>query len=227
MKFTRPRMPIDAKNSKMRLWVLVDASKQLIVICSAVGFKRTNGEWSVAFLVGRCLLVPKDMTIPRAEMEALVGGYNMMWMLRQILAKWIDTFILAGDARIPLFWTLSDRSRLGLRHRTSSAQIRRGTPTENMYHVITSANVAEIPTRPDKCTINDVGPDSEWEKGRPWMKKEISALVEEGTMCELCVLSHTSDLVSTLVKLLQQGVMHGHLALPAATLDSELIRLSK
>jgi len=71
MKFTRPRMPIDAKNSKMRLWILVDASKQLIVIWAAVGFKRTNGEWSVAFLVARCLLVPKDMTIPRAEMEAL------------------------------------------------------------------------------------------------------------------------------------------------------------
>jgi hypothetical protein len=88
------------------------------------------------------------MTIPRAEMEALVRGSNMMWMLRQNLAKWVDTFILAGDARIPLFWTLSDRSRLGLWHRTRSAQIRRGTPTENMYHVITSANVPDVPPDP-------------------------------------------------------------------------------
>ena len=59
MKFTRPRMPTDAKNSKMRLWVLVDATKQLIVIWAAVGFKRTNGEWSVAFLVVDAFLSPK------------------------------------------------------------------------------------------------------------------------------------------------------------------------
>ena len=41
------------------------------------------------------------MSIPRAEMESLMGGSNMMWMLRQILAKWVDSFILAGDARVP------------------------------------------------------------------------------------------------------------------------------
>ena len=165
IKFTRPRMPVDAIDCRMRLWVLVDATKELIVIWAAVGFKRKNGKWSVAFIVARCLLVPGDMTISRAEMEALVGGSNMMWLLRQILAKWVDTYILAGDARIPLFWVLSDKNRLGLWHRTRSVQVRRGTPMDNIYHVITSANVADIPTRPDKCTLQDVGPGSEWECG--------------------------------------------------------------
>ena len=99
-----------------------------------------------------------------------------MWLLRQILAKWVDTFILAGDARIPLFWVLSDKNRLAIWHRTRSVQVRRGTPMENIYHVITSANVADIPTRPHKCSLQDVGPGSEWECGRPWMTKEISQL---------------------------------------------------
>ena len=45
-------------------------------------------------------------------------------------------------------------------------------------------------------------------------------------MCELNVLSSTSDLVATLVKLLQQGVIHNHLAVPAATLDSELYQVN-
>ena len=79
-----------------------DARKHLIVIWAMVGFKRTYGEWSVSFLVARCLLVPKTMSIPRAEMEGLVGGANMMWMLRQILVKWVETFILAGDAGTPV-----------------------------------------------------------------------------------------------------------------------------
>ena len=51
-------MPVDAVDCRMRLWVLVNAAKELIVIWAAVGFKRKNGEWSVAFLVARCLLVP-------------------------------------------------------------------------------------------------------------------------------------------------------------------------
>ena len=57
-----------------------------------------------------------------------------------------------------------------------TAQIRRGTPNEHIYHVISSANVADIPTRPNRCTIKDVGPGREWEEGRPWMKKELSTL---------------------------------------------------
>ena len=101
MKFTRPSMLVDALDTKMCLWVLVDASKHLIVIWAGVGFKRTNGQWSIAFLAARCLLVPRGMSIPRAEMESLMGGSNMMWMLRQILAKWVESFILAGDARVP------------------------------------------------------------------------------------------------------------------------------
>ena len=32
IKFSRPRMPVDAINSKMRLWVMVDAAKELLVI---------------------------------------------------------------------------------------------------------------------------------------------------------------------------------------------------
>ena len=64
IKFHRPRMPEDAINSKMRLWVLVDAAKELMSVWSAVGFKRRDGTWSCAFLVARCLLVPVDCTIP-------------------------------------------------------------------------------------------------------------------------------------------------------------------
>ena len=162
LRFTRPRMPEDAIDTKMKLWVLVDAAKDLLCIWAGVGFKRKNGKWSVAFLVARCLLVPIDMTIPRAEMEALVAGSNMLWLLRQILSKWVDSFILACDAQIALFWVLSEKNRLGLWHRTRSVQIRRGTPLENIYHVKTAANIADIPTRPDLLTLKDVGPGSEW-----------------------------------------------------------------
>ena len=121
-------------------------TKELLVVWAGSGFKRKNGEWSIAFLVARCLLVPLDTTIPRVEMEALVAGSNMMWLLRQILSKWVDSFILAGDAQIPLFWVLSEKNILGLWHQTRSVQVRHGTPLNNIYHVTTSASIADIPT---------------------------------------------------------------------------------
>ena len=92
MKFHRPRMPIDAIDTKMRLWVLVDVSKELLAVWSGVGFKRKSGSWNSAFLIARCLLVPLDFSIPRVEMEALVAGSNMLWLLPQILSNWVHTF---------------------------------------------------------------------------------------------------------------------------------------
>ena len=162
-------MPEDAIDTKMRLWVLVDAAKELMSVWSDVGFKRRDGTWSCAFLVARCLLVPVDCTIPRAEMEALVAGSNLIWILRYMLSKWVDSYILAGDAQIPLFWVLQEKNRLGIWRRSRSVQIRRGTPLDHIYHVTTEANVANVPTRPDKLTISDLGPGSDWDGGRPWM----------------------------------------------------------
>ena len=54
--------------------------------------------------------------------------------------------------------------------------------SEHIYHVTTEANVADIPTRPDKLTLADLGPGSEWEEGRPWMHKEVPQLVQEGIL---------------------------------------------
>ena len=125
MKFHRPRMPIDAIDTKMRLWVLVDASKELLAVWSGVGFKRENGSWSSAFLIARCLLVPADCSIPRAEMEALVAGSNILWLLSQILSNWVHIFILAGDAQIPLHWVLPDKinSGSGTGHATGNSNL--------------------------------------------------------------------------------------------------------
>ena len=54
--------------------------------------------------------------------------------------------------------------------------------SEHIYPVTTEANVADIPTRPDKLTLADLGPGSEWEEGRPWMHKEVPQLVQEGIL---------------------------------------------
>ena len=104
LQFTRPKMPVDAVDTKMRLVVMVDAAEELLLVWAGNGFRRRNGTWSSAYLVGRSLLMNVESTIPKDEMEALVAGSNMLWLLRQILSRWVDTFVLIGDAQIPLYW---------------------------------------------------------------------------------------------------------------------------
>ena len=183
LQFTRPKMPVDAVDTKMRLVVMVDAAEELLLVWAGNGFRRRNGTWSSAYLVGRSLLMNVESTIPKDEMEALVAGSNMLWLLRQILSRWVDTFVLIGDAQITLYWVLSEKKRLGLWHRTRAAQIRRGTPIENIYHIKSVANVADGPTRPDKLKIEtDLGPGSVWETGLPWMKLDLDDLVSDGLL---------------------------------------------
>ena len=182
MKFTRPRMPVDAIDCRMRLWIFVDPAKELLVVWAGVGFKRRDGTWSIAFLIARCLLIPAGMSIPRAEMEALVAGSNLLWLVRQILSEWVESFILCSDAQIPLFWILSEKNRLGMWHRARTVQVRRGTPLENIFHVRTEDNIADIPTRPDRLTLEDLGPGSEWENGKPWMTEELPHLIQRGIL---------------------------------------------
>ena len=89
---------------------------------------------------------------------------------------------------------MSDTWKLGLCHRTRSVQVRRDTPLDNIYHVTTEANVADIPTRPDKLTLAELGPGSDWEQGRPWMHKELSQLVMEGILTPIKDLTlHTEE----------------------------------
>ena len=174
----------------MRLLVLVDATEELLIVWAGVGFKRKCGSWSSSYLIGRSLLAATDLTIPRDELEALVAGSNMLWILRQILSGWTDTFLLAGDARIPLYWVLSDKKRLGLWHRTRSVQIRRGTPLENLFHVKTEFNVADGPNRPEKLDLSvDLGPGSKWEVGLPWMTKDLEDIVSEGILTPVSQLT--------------------------------------
>ena len=51
-----------------------------------------------------------------------------------------------------------------------------------MFHVKTEENLADLGTRPEKVRISDVGPQSEWECGKPWMHGELSDTIQEGIL---------------------------------------------
>jgi hypothetical protein len=178
LRFTRARMPSTALNSNMRLITLVDGAKELAMVGSYCGFRVEGGGWSNQHLMGRSALGLG--TIPRNELQALTGGSNLAWIVRKALPDWIESEILAGDSEIALHWTISDTRKLGEWHRNRVIQIRRGTDLSNIYYVGTDHNVADVGTRAEKVCIEDVGPDSRYENGDPWMKMELEEAIEKG-----------------------------------------------
>ena len=188
IRFERAVMPVDAIDSRMRLIVKVDAADRIISQACWGGFKRKNGQWSCQQILARNLLTPKNSTIPKSELQALTNGSNMGWIVRKILEDWIDDYIICGDSIIALCWATTEKKSLSLYHRNRAIQIRRGTDLNKLYHVKTEENLADLGTRPEKVRITDIGPDSMWECGRPWMHGELESAVADG------VLKPVSDL---------------------------------
>ena len=106
---------------------------------------------------------------------------NLSWIVRQALEKWMnEDYIVVNDSTISLCWTISDKKRLSLFHRNRTVQIRRAIDIEKLFHVVSEGNPADVGTRPNLVKDEDVGPDSIWENGLPWMREDIATAVKNG-----------------------------------------------
>ena len=182
IKFTRARMPLDAVDCQMRMITLVDAAMGIIMLGTWVGFKRQNGLWSCQHLIGRPLLAKEDSTIPKNELQGLTAGSNLQWVVRQALQDWISCSIIASDSSVALCWASTDNKPLAIFQRNRAIQIRRSVELSDLYHVRTDCNPSDVGTRPDKVCLEDIGPNSRWENGDDWMKKEIAEAVDSGVL---------------------------------------------
>ena len=150
LHFSRAVMPQDAKNAKMRLIASVDMADECINVGIWAGFLRQNGEYSCQHLISRTILAAEDCSVPKGELEALTGGSNLCWLVREWLKDWVDSYVLTGDSTISLFWVSSEHKKLSLFHRNRVLQILRSTSLENMFHVKTNQNPSDLGTRPSR-----------------------------------------------------------------------------
>ena len=182
IRFSRARMPSDAINTNMRIITVVDAALSIVMVGIWAGFMRSNGQWSCQHLIGRPMLAKEDSTIPKNELQGLTAGANLQWLVRQSLSDWISSSILAGDSEVALCWVTAENKPLAMFQRNRAIQVRRSMELKDIFHVKTECNPSDIGTRPDKVTVDDVGPGSRWEEGDPWMRLEIEEAIEMGTI---------------------------------------------
>ena len=169
LKFSRAKIPFDAKNTRLHLVGCVDAADSLKIMGVWARFERKSGDFSSQLLIGRSLL-SRGGTIPKEELEAMTAGSNLLWICRKALEGWLEDYALCGDSVITLCWITSENKRLSLFHRNRVVQVRLNTDLSKLYHVRTEFNPADIGTRPEKVKEDSVGPNSIWENGMEWMK---------------------------------------------------------
>ena len=61
-------------------------------------------------------------------------------------------------------------------------QIRRGIELDNIYHVSSAHNPADIGTRPELVAVEDVQQKSSWISGVQWMREDIDEAVKKGIL---------------------------------------------
>ena len=158
--FNRAMMPKEAARNEARAIVLVDAALEMIITGVWIGFPLLGGDWSCQLLIARAALADENSTIPKNELQGLTAGSNLGWVVEKALDGWINEKVVASDSTIALSWTTAEMKPLAMYHKNRVIQIRRGTNLEDLYHVGTDFNCADIGTRPGKIGVQDVSPGS-------------------------------------------------------------------
>ena len=117
--------------------------------------------------------MPKDMTQPRAEFLAASLNASTGHVVKTALGDRHANCIKLTDSQVALFWINSYRSKLKMWVRNHHIHINRLAPRELWRCVKSQDMIADLGTRKG-ATINDVGPDSDWINGFPWMSRPLS-----------------------------------------------------
>ena len=98
------------------------------------------------------------------------SGSNLCWTVKKSLQDRVVSKIYYTDSTITLHWTVADRKSLSIFSKNRVIQILRGTELSELYHVRSEVNPADVVTRPEDVSIDDLMPDSVFQTGYEWMR---------------------------------------------------------
>ena len=174
IKFKRAIVPEDAINLDINTLNFGDASKTMICSCIYARFKRRNGSYSCQLVFARTRVVPKDMSLPRAELYAALTNAYTGEVVRRSFKDYHKDSIKFTDSQICLHWLSNNEKPLKLWTRNRVIETLRFTSKEEWYYVQSKDMAADIGTRKG-ATIHDVDQNSTWINGFNWMKSPQSA----------------------------------------------------
>ena len=112
--FNRAIVPHNAKNSEVCTLDTADASNQLICVVIYARFLLSDWGHSSQLVHARTKLVPKDMSVPRAELLAATLNATTGHVVRISFGKYFEKSMKLSDRQIVLHWINSIKSELKL-----------------------------------------------------------------------------------------------------------------
>lgn len=190
--FQRAIIPVDAVSLDLQLLAAGDAAD--LKVAGVWGrFLRTNGQYSCQLLIGRSLLCRPDSTVPKDELESITICSNLLFIVRQALQNWSHDYVIIGDSVIAISWITSENKRMSIFHRNRVNQFLRHTDNNKLMHVKSAFNPGDIGSRPEKVKDEDVGPDSHWERGLPWMCQSVDSAINSNILKPATELRMTNE----------------------------------
>lgn len=164
--FPRAVIQPHAVGEGLEIIVSVDASKDVAVAAVHARSQLPDGGYECRLLMAKSKLVHMT-TVPRAELKAAVMGATVGHTVLANLKDQVRSIIYVSDSTIVLHWMKQDSRPLQTAVRNSVIEIRRLSDVAQWFHVSSEDNVADVGTR--YLDVTEVGPGSDWIKGRPWM----------------------------------------------------------
>lgn len=168
LRFKRAIVPEDAIDLNINTLDFGDASKSMVCSCVYARFKRRNGSYSCQLVFARTRVVPKDMSLPRAELYAALTNAHTGEVVRRSFKDYHQSSLKFTDSQICLHWLSNDEKPLKLWTRNRVIETLRFTSKQQWYYVQSEDMAADIGTRKG-ATLEDIDQSSTWINGFPWM----------------------------------------------------------
>ncbi|XP_066910448.1 uncharacterized protein [Clytia hemisphaerica] len=185
LRFKRLVVPEDAVSLDVETLDFGDSSQTTICVGIYARFLRKDGTFSCQLVFARSRMVPKDLTLPRAELMASLINAHTGEIVRRSFKSFFKSSTKFTDSQISLHWISNDQKTLKQWVRSRVIEIHRFTTKDQWYHIRSKQMVVDVGIRRG-ATIHDVKPESPWINGQPWMhlpKSEFPAKrVEEITL---------------------------------------------
>ena len=169
VQFNRAAVPEDAVSLDVSTIEFGDASENLYCAAIYARFLRKDGSYSCQLIFSRSKLVPKGMSIPRAELLAAHLNATIGHVAHLALGELLKDTVKLTDSQVSLFWISSTSNPLKQWTRNKTVDIDRLAPRKDWFYVRSADNIADMGTRKG-ASIADISDGSHWRNGYKWMQ---------------------------------------------------------
>ena len=173
IRFKKAVVPHDATSLDVDTIDAGDASTSIACVAIYVRFRRKGGEFSCKIIFSRSKILPDDITQPCAVLFAANLNGHTGEVFKRSFGDYHRTALKLTDSQITLHWINNRELPLKQWVRNRVIEISRFTNVNSWMYVKSSNMIAYIGTRRG-ATIKDISPESEWNVGFLWMRKQLS-----------------------------------------------------